>query len=84
LEDLSDFMAVPLDDQDDDSLIAGYHAAVRSADLSADYCRQILAALRRRHSWAKLVTLTGDPQSTLYNRANPRRRPAAGDAPSES
>lgn len=79
LENLSDLMATDLDEQDDDALIAGYRDAVRSADLSAEYCRQILAVLRTRHSWTKLVAMTGDPQSTLYNRANPRRAKPSPD-----
>lgn len=60
----------------DAALIAGYHDAVRSADLAVDYCRQILGVLRERHSWSELVSMTGEPQSTLYNRANPRRAKA--------
>lgn len=74
MEDLADLARTPIDEQDVDALLAGYRAAARSADISADLCRQFLTALKRRYSWAELVKLTGDPQSTLYNRANPRRR----------
>lgn len=76
MENLSDLMATELAERTDDDLVAGYHDAVRSTEISAESCRKILATLRERHSWSELVKLTGDPQTTLYNRANPRRRPA--------
>lgn len=83
MENLADLMSSDLSEQPDEALIAGYHDAVQSADLAADYCRQILTTLRGRHSWSELVKLTGDPQTTLYNRANPRRRAAQPDEAGE-
>jgi hypothetical protein len=74
LDNLADLAASDLNEQTDEVLVAGYHDAVRSAEISAEACRRILGVLRERHSWTELVRLTGDPQTTLYNRANPRRK----------
>jgi hypothetical protein len=83
LEDLADLTATPIPEQGKEELLAGYRTAARSTDITADLCRQFLVELKKHYSWAELVKLTGDPQSTLYNRANPRRvrlaEPGDGD-----
>lgn len=58
----------------DDALVAHLRDATRAHEISNALCRQYLVELKKHYSWSEMVALTGDPQSTLYNRANPRRR----------
>lgn len=72
MTNLSDLMATPLDQQSDEDLVAGLRNAEKATGVAIESSRQIAAELKRRHSWAKLVELTGMPQTTLHQRVNPR------------
>lgn len=74
MTNLSDLMAQPLDEQTDDDLAAGLREAERLNGLTREWSQEIAATLKSRHSWSKLVELTGMPQTTLHQRVNPRSR----------
>lgn len=69
---LSDLMATPLGEQSDEDLVAGLRDAEKASVVAIETSQRIAAELKSRHSWAKLVELTGMPQTTLHQRVNPR------------
>lgn len=83
LINLAELMASNLDDQTDDDLVAGVRDAEAAADRAVEWSGQLLAVLKSRKSWAELVQLTGMPQTTMYQRVNPRRPKPSDTYPTE-
>lgn len=74
LTNLTDLLARDLRDAEDDDLVAGLRDAERIASTATGWSGLIVAELKRRHSWSRLVEMTGLKQTTLHNRMHPRAR----------
>ena len=72
LAELVDKTDAEIRDMDDEILVANLRDAERSAAELNAISGRIVAVLKSRHSWSKVVELTGMPQTTLHNRVHPR------------
>ena len=70
---LADLLARDLSEIEDETLVAGLRDAEKLADDATGWSGLIVSELKRRHSWSRLVDLTGIKQTTLHNRMYPRR-----------
>lgn len=70
---LADLLARDLSEAEDETLVAGLRDAEKLANDATGWSGLIVSELKRRHSWSRLVEMTGLKQTTLHNRMYPRR-----------
>lgn len=79
LSNLADLLASDLGEADDETLVAGLRDAEHIAADARGWSGVIVSELKRRHSWARVVELTGLKQTTLHNRMHGRTGQREGD-----
>lgn len=73
---LADLLAKDLRTVDTDELIAGVQDAERTGNEVLGWSSKLVRELRDRGiPWSALVKATGVPQTTLWRRANPDKKP---------
>ncbi len=79
LSNLADLLASDLTEVDDETLVGGLRDAEGLATDARNWSGLIVSELKRRHSWTRVVELTGLKQTTLHNRMHPRAGQREGD-----